>query len=112
MTAADMQGWWLFAGKLHPLVVHFPIALLVVALLLEFCRLRRGERRPGRGAMVCLALGAPAAVFAAVLGWSDAVTSGHGGSDAWVLGWHRWLGVATAGAAAAVVALALGARSL
>src|SRR5262245_59574146 len=107
----DLQNWWLFAGKLHPLVVHFPIALLIVAAGLEFFRFRRGERRPGRGAMACLILGAVSAALAAVVGWSNAITAGHQGSDAWVLSPHRWAGVATAAAAAGAVLLAIVARA-
>ncbi len=113
MPIADAGNWWLFAGKLHPVVVHFPIALLMVGAGLEVVRIRREYRwKPGAAAVVCLALGAPAAVLAAALGWSDAVTSGHGGSDAWVLDWHRWLGVATAGAAVAAGLAAVAAGSM
>jgi uncharacterized membrane protein len=108
---ADAQSWWLFAGKFHPMVVHFPIALLLVAAGAEFLRLRRGGWRPGRTAVVCLAIGAPAAVFAAVLGWSDAQTAGHQGSTAWVLAVHRWLGVGTAAAGLLALGAALASRA-
>ena len=108
--AADAAAWWLFAGKLHPVVVHFPIGLLVAAAVLEFFRLRRGERRPGQAAMACLLIGAPAAVVAAAAGWSNALTAGHQGNTAWVLETHRWLGVATACVAIAALVLAALAR--
>ena len=54
MIGDGLHNWWLFAGKLHPVVVHFPIALLIVAAILEFVRLRRGESRPSRVAVACL----------------------------------------------------------
>src|SRR5205823_6642837 len=38
---------------------------------------------------------------------SDAATAGHQGTDAWVLWWHRWLGVPTAGVAATAAILAV-----
>lgn len=87
---------WLAAGKLHPLVVHFPIALLVVALVFEFLRFRRGENKPSSGGMICLVLGTIGAIAAATLGWSSAESSGYGGTTAWILTTHRWAGVATA----------------
>ncbi|MCC6425953.1 MAG: PSD1 domain-containing protein [Phycisphaerales bacterium] len=87
---------WLAAGKMHPLVVHFPIALLVVAAVFEFIRLRRGINKPSSAAFVCLWLGALGAIAAAALGWSSAETAGYSGSTAWILTTHRWLGVATA----------------
>src|SRR6187397_2311849 len=93
------------------MVVHFPIALLLVAALLEFLRLRRGDRTPSKSAAACLIIGAGSAVLSATLGWSDAITSGHSGSDAWVLSLHRWLGIAAAAAAILVVLLALIANS-
>jgi uncharacterized membrane protein len=102
-----LQSWWLFVGKLHPLVVHFPIALLLVGAAAEFLRFTRGQKRPARGAVLCLCIAAPTAVLAAVLGWSDAGTAGHQGSDAWVLFWHRWLGIPTACIAMAAAVLAV-----
>ncbi len=96
-AAADAgRRVWLAAGKLHPLVVHFPIALLVVAGVFEFVRLRRGVNTPSTGSVVCLVLGAMGAVAAAALGWSSAESSGYGGSTAWILTTHRWAGVTTA----------------
>ncbi len=102
-----LQNWWLFAGKLHPVVVHFPIALLLVAAALEFLRLRRGLPRPSQAAVLCLCIAAPTAALAAFLGWSDALTAGHTGTDAWVLSWHRWLGIPTACIAAIAAILAV-----
>ncbi len=101
------QRLWLAAGKLHPIVVHFPIALLAVAALFEFVRLRRGVHRPSGPALACLLLGAIGAVAAAILGWSSAQTAGYSGSTEWILTTHRWLGVSTAifGVLAAAVAI-------
>jgi uncharacterized membrane protein/mono/diheme cytochrome c family protein len=101
-----LHNVWLFAGRLHPLVVHFPIAFLLGGAAIEFVRRRGRGNVPARASVVCLCVGGLSAALAAVLGWSDALTAGHQGSDAWVLGWHRWLGVLTAcvGAGAAVLA--------
>ncbi len=99
-----------FAGKFHPLIVHFPIALLLVAAGMEFLRRRSARVGASPGAGVCLRVGAAAAVVAAFLGWFDAFTAGHTGTDAGILWWHRWVGVVTAGVAVAAVAASLGVR--
>lgn len=98
------QRVWLFSGKLHPVVVHFPIALLIVGVTLEFARLRRGVLRPSSSARVCIVLGAVAAIAAAAMGWSGATTAGHQETVLWP---HRWLGIATAGLAACTAIFAL-----
>jgi uncharacterized membrane protein len=58
----------LFLGRFHPLIVHFPIALLLVALLAEW--LAAGRRIAGAAAFagLLLWLGAIAAVLSAIAG--------------------------------------------
>jgi len=82
-----------FLGRLHPLVVHFPIALILVA---GFLQLLRGRRAPSEAIGVCLAFGALGAVFAASFGWLYAENDPPGSAVADTLFWHRWLGVGTA----------------
>ncbi len=108
LPAADpplAERLWLFAGKLHPLGVHFPIALILAAALLEFVRFRRGAYSPSPAGVACIVLGGLSAVASAAMGWSDAETSGHSGSDP-VLAWHRWLSVAVAVLASVAAVLA------
>ena len=73
--AAGLTPFWHFAGAFHPAVVHFPIALLMVAGLVEGVAIAR--RRPyaplGNTAFTCLWLGAIAAVVATLLGWANQV---------------------------------------
>jgi uncharacterized membrane protein len=90
------SGVWTFAGALHPLVVHFPIGLLVAAPVLEICRRRRAETRPGKAGAGCLVLGFLGAAASAASGWSAAEGVAY---DAGQVGLHRWLGVAAAGLA-------------
>ncbi|MBX3377329.1 MAG: DUF1553 domain-containing protein [Phycisphaeraceae bacterium] len=91
-------------GRLHPLAVHFPIALIAAACLIE---LWRGVRRKGQVSptgLLCLGIGALGACAAAGSGWLNAsyesVTSGTAEI-------HRWVGVAVAGMAVALTACGL-----
>ncbi|HTV02716.1 MAG TPA: hypothetical protein VMF13_19350, partial [Luteitalea sp.] len=99
----------LFLGRFHPTLLHLPVALMLLALLLEAIRLP-GLRRvaPAFPATVLdsvLWLAALSALAAAMTGW---VLSHEGGYDAQLLGRHLWAGVATAiGAFLCVVLRAL-----
>jgi len=88
---------WL--GRLHPIVVHFPMAFLPAALFTAVV----GRRRPSFAAPVqfLVVAGGFGAALAAVLGWLSADLRSAG--DDWVLTAHRWLGTGIG-----LVALALG----
>lgn len=98
-----LESFWLWQllGRLHPMAVHFPIALLVTALFLELLTL--GGRRPAlrAGIEALVWIGAAGAVTAALLGWLLA-EEGYSGST---IDRHRWLGSATALLALATVLL-------
>jgi mono/diheme cytochrome c family protein/uncharacterized membrane protein len=87
-------------GRLHVAVVHFPIALLGVAGLLEAWRVVRGKREVSSSARLCLVLGAAAAVAAAASGWVHR----SGGFEGRLLQQHQWWGIATAIVAVLLVA--------
>jgi uncharacterized membrane protein len=77
---------WL--GRIHPVIVHFPIAFFPAALFTAVV----GRRRPAFAAPVqfLVVAGGMIAPVAALLGWFD------GGfdlkNDDWMLQSHRWLG--------------------
>ncbi|HMN94973.1 MAG TPA: PSD1 and planctomycete cytochrome C domain-containing protein [Phycisphaerales bacterium] len=96
----SLEQWWQFFGSFHPILVHFPIGLLVAACLLEFLRRRRGERTPSSAATACLLLGTLGAAAAALAGWSSAERAGYAGTT---LDWHRWAGVSAAVVSAATL---------
>ena len=85
-------------GPLHPLVVHFPIALLFLAALLELPGLIRGRIGAAPGSPPCLVIAAGSALLAAGSGWIWADGAGTAGE---VLEWHRWTGLGAAGVATA-----------
>ncbi len=80
-----------YASKFHPVLVHFPIALGITALLAELLfYFTKGElfRAAGRFSIVVAAL---AALVAAPLGWAAAAFSNYP-TLAQTLTLHRWVG--------------------
>lgn len=75
-------------GRLHPLVVHFPIAFFPAALFTAIV----GRRRPAFAAPVqfLVVAGGILAPIAAAFGWF----AGVGADPEPILTYHRWLGVA------------------
>ena len=82
---------WL--GRLHPVIVHFPIAFFPAALFTALV----GRRRPAFAAPVqfLVVAGGIIAPIAAVLGWLDAA----GAEPNSLLTVHSWLGTAIGAAA-------------
>jgi len=98
-----------FIGQLHPIVVHFPVALLVVAaLVLLGTRLSPGDRT-WHAVGLLLWGGAIGGVVSAAVGFTLSSQSFYGGADRATLDVHAILGYATA--ALACVAVALRART-
>ena len=83
----------LFVGRLHPLLVHLPIGLIVLLACLEALARSRRFKSAGAGAGIVLALAAPAAIGTAFCGW---LLSRGGGYDDHLLQWHKWTGIGTA----------------
>ena len=106
-TAHGMQAAILWMGRLHPMWVHFPIALLLVAALAELLAARSGDPRFSFAARYTLWAGAIGSLVAAPLGWADAlaVAEDYTGTSATLLFYHRWAGTTTA--ALALLALVL-----
>lgn len=92
-----------FLGRLHPLVVHFPIGLLVVGFVMELLTIgqKRQGLRPGIHWMIFI--GAAFAVLAALLGWLLRTFDEYTGE---LITQHQNIGIATA-VMAAITALIL-----
>lgn len=78
-----------FAGKFHPVVVHFPIALLMVGALAEAMALS-GRAWAAQAARLCVPLGVASAVLATVLGLLSASFGGYATATIWT---HRLVGI-------------------
>lgn len=109
-AGASLPAWWkaiLYAGKFHPPVTHFPVALILVAAFLEIAvwlkpRAALSDRLPTVAA-ANLFIGTFGAVAAAALGWALAAGMGFEPELKTALFWHRWIGTATAFLACATV---------
>ena len=86
-------------GRVHPLLVHFPIALLLAGALAEILGALRGRTGSSPAARFCVGLGALGAAAAALTGWMRAehfaaLPGTEGNVDL-----HRWFAVSTTGLA-------------
>lgn len=84
---------WTFFGRLHPLIVHFPIALLIIASFLELLSLKKRNQEMRAAIGVLLVVGAVSAIAAAIFGLFLKAQDDYSGS---VLVIHQWSGIATA----------------
>jgi uncharacterized membrane protein len=85
-----------FIGRLHPLLIHFPIALVIAAVAAEGAAVLTSDRGWRIVADRNVRAGAIFALLAAVAGWRLALAPGMESSP--VLEWHRWLGTLAAAA--------------
>lgn len=83
------------AGRFHPILVHFPIALTVTAAFLELVRIVR--RLPGLAPTTAplLLVAGLCGVAAATSGWLFAAHD-YAGDTRWQLEAHRWWGTGAA----------------
>ena len=84
---------WLVA-KLHPVLVHCPIGLVLTAAVTELLAIFKRRRAWRAFAIVNLRVGAAMGAITAVAGWALASTPLVEPTP--LLMWHRWLGVAGA----------------
>jgi uncharacterized membrane protein len=82
-----------FSGRLHPLIVHLPIGILVLAFLFECLSRFPAYRNLASAVVPSLGIGAIFAVISVVTGL---LLSREGGYDSSLLQWHQNMGIATA----------------
>lgn len=81
---------WL--GRLHPLVIHFPIALFLAALVAELLFASSRLELFRNALRFCLWGAAMSAAVVAPLGWMFAASGAT--EEGWILEAHRWTGTA------------------
>jgi len=83
----------LFAGRFHPMVLHFPVGVLVTLFIVDVIGLFKPSEGLTLAGHVMLAIGTHTAVLAAVMGLLLAC---GGGYDEETLFWHKWMGFGVA----------------
>jgi uncharacterized membrane protein len=66
---------------IHPLVVHFPVALWLTSLLFDLMARRRDDIAYGRAAYWLVGLGLLSAAVSVAVGWLDLLAYERGGVD-------------------------------
>lgn len=98
---------WVLIGHFHPIVVHFPIALLAMAAMVELLRLKYKSISPDI-AYACILVAAAGSIPAVIMGWSSADDLKET-STLWM---HRWLGIIVTVMAVVLAVFATAARRL
>lgn len=82
-----------FLGQLHPLLVHFPLALLLAAVFAEFLLMIRKKPAYSAVTLFCLILGTLGAEVSAITGLSRTQFVHFRGDLSHLLAIHRGLGI-------------------
>ena len=95
---------WKFLGRLHPMVVHFPLGLILFAAILELFTFGRFNSKLRPGIMICLVTGVITALISAAFGFLLATNEEYTGNT---LDLHQWSGIASAALGSVVLLLLL-----
>jgi uncharacterized membrane protein len=95
-------------GRLHPLLVHFPMGLVLIAVVAEVVAMATGLWDWRAMAVANVRVGAVFAIGAAIAGWRLASSPGIEATSS--LEWHRSLGTIAAVAVAGAALTSAGAR--
>ncbi|WP_341835698.1 c-type cytochrome domain-containing protein [Chitinophaga pollutisoli] len=87
-----VPSWLQVAGRMHPLVLHFPIVLLMLGAVLPFIRLREPEAARWKDQLTAglLLLGALSTAVTVMMGLFLSREEGYPADGA--LFWHKWGG--------------------
>ncbi|UCS95262.1 DUF1592 domain-containing protein [Echinicola marina] len=83
----------LFLGKLHPLLVHLPIGVLIALFVLELAQYFSPSLGLKSACTLLLWLAVITSIPTVIVG---ALLAGSGGYGSDVMVWHKWLGLGTA----------------
>ena len=91
----EIPAWLQAAGRMHPLLLHFPIVLLVIAAVWEVFLSKKLENTEGGianeiGDWILLS----AALTASISALMGLFLSQEEGYNAEAIAWHKWTGVA------------------
>jgi uncharacterized membrane protein/mono/diheme cytochrome c family protein len=90
--ASEVFWFFVFLGRLHPMLVHFPISLLLLASFFELISIRNFNSKLRPSIRLILTIGSISAVLTASLGLLLAQNEELDGD---MLFLHQWIGIAT-----------------
>ena len=101
-TRMVIPAWMQSVGRMHPMFLHFPIVILLLAMGMEFFRFstdlnQQPFYRDFTGFL--LLTGALSASVTVIMGLLLSNESSYSGSQ---VGWHKWMGLAIAAIASFV----------
>lgn len=90
----ESSGFWLwtFLGRLHPMIVHFPIGLLIIAFVLELIASKKKSTKYLPAIKILVAAGALSSILSAAFGFMLANAGDYSGD---LLTYHQWTGIIT-----------------
>jgi len=91
-SSIAIPTWLQPVGRLHPLILHFPIVVLIMAMMLEFFRFRERFRTEKLYHDFTTYLWLTGAIFAAITAIMGLFLSKEPGYEGSTLVWHKWLG--------------------
>lgn len=94
-------------SRAHVVMVHFPVALLMVLALIEVLRWRRKDGAMDQTVLIIAVITAVSSIISVVQGLMLAGDGGGDGEHARLLALHKWLGIATTVVAVGAAAIAL-----
>lgn len=83
---------WTFLGRLHPMIVHFPIGLLIIAFVLEIIAWKKRSAKYQPSIKILVAASALSSILSAAFGLMLANSGDYSGD---LLSYHQWTGIAT-----------------
>lgn len=106
----ELDAWLRLLGRLHPVLLHFPVALAICAAVAEAARAARGKPGCSDFAIRAVTIAAIVGAITAVSGWMQADFEGAEATPTLFV--HRWFGVVSAVLLVAVAICGhIGARS-
>ena len=87
------SDWAMFLGHFHPLVVHLPIGMLIMAAILEWLSRKKNLQTLQPAIAPILLTGSLTAVLSCIFGY---LLSSSGEYNEDTLFWHQWMGIAVA----------------
>ena len=91
ISEPTITAWyWVLIGRLHPLLVHFPIGLIAIAFLLDLLRKMRQKTELLPAIRIILLVAAISSILSVIAGLLLANSESYGGE---LMGVHQWTGI-------------------